>query len=132
MNIDIKGIIEGTLNSVFIKEEIEKLSEYRLSICNTCEHYSSNIKKKGLQVLRLDKFCADCGCNMYLKSRKLAAECPLGTRISHFPLKKQKWTALINDEVISEKIIDETPGLKDEVLQYKIKLLQNKEDEHGS
>lgn len=132
MEIDIQGIISGTKNAIFITEEIKKLSDYRLSICNTCEHYSPNIKKRGLQIFRLDKFCEDCGCNMYLKTKHLSAECPLGTQKSNFPNEKSKWSSLLDNVEFSEKLVEETEGLKQEVINYKTQLSQGKVDEHGS
>ena len=131
MIIDVKGIITGLTNSIFIKEEVEKVATYRLAICNTCEHFSPNIKKKGLQVLRKDKFCADCGCNMHLKVRDLAMQCPLGTKASHYPLETPKWLAEVDDPKLAQQVLD-TPIISKEIIDYKIQLSQNKVDEHGS
>ena len=93
MQVDIKGLLSGINNSVFVKEQIEKISEYRLSICNNCEHYSPNIKNKGLNILFPYKYCDDCKCNMFLKTRWLSAKCPLGGSRSKFPLETSKWQA---------------------------------------
>lgn len=131
MNIDIAGIAQGVKNSIFIKEEIEKLSQYRLSICETCEHYSPNIKKRGLQIFRRDKFCNDCQCNMFLKTRYVTAECPLGGPKSNYPLEKPKWLAISNDDKLAEELL-ETPELKQKLIDYKIQLSQGKIDEHNS
>lgn len=134
MQLDIIGLIQGLNNSVFVKEQVEKVSAYRLSICNTCEHYSPNAKQEDktlTQKIRRDKFCLDCDCNMHLKSRSLSAKCPLGTERSKFPLEQAKWHSYTTDDKIAEKIL-ETPGLKEEIIDYKIKLSQNKIDEHGS
>ena len=109
MQLDVISLIGGINNSIFIKEQIEELSRYRLSICSTCEHYSPNAPaeaKTVIQRLRRDKFCVDCDCNMYLKSRSIAAKCPLGTPRSNFPNEQSKWPAYTTDDKIAERLLE--------------------------
>lgn len=129
--IEFKKLIEGIENSLFIKDAIEKIAEERIAICNTCIYYSPNARKKGLLAfVRKDKFCTDCSCNMYLKTRSLAASCPLGSKTSHYPNEQPKWTAVTEDEKASDLLL-ETPELKKELDQYKLNLMHNKIDEHN-
>ena len=67
----------------------------------------------------------DCGCNMYLKTRALSASCPLGSSTSHFKNETPKWLAVTEDHKAAEEVL-ETPELKKELEEYKIKLAQNK------
>jgi len=130
MNIDFKGILEGLSNSVFVKESVEKVAAERIAICKQCPHYSVNVVAAGGgPFIRKDSFCTDCGCNMYLKTRALSASCPLGSTSSHFPNETSKWSAITTDGEAAEKIL-ETPELKKELDAYKIKLSQNKINEH--
>ena len=129
MKIDFKGIIEGIGNAVFIKKEVENIANKRAAICNTCEHYSPNVKRRGGVFDRKDKFCTDCGCNIYLKTRALSASCPLGSTDSNFPNETPKWTSVIDNTELSDKLL-ETEELNKDIVAYKIKLSQNKIDEH--
>jgi len=121
MNIDIKGILEGIGNSIWIKEEVEKIAAERIAKCQVCPHYSPNIPN--LQVTRRDKFCTDCGCNMYLKSRALSAQCPLGLPGTHFPDEQSKWGPVADDKVSA--VVELTPELKADMDDYKRKLMNN-------
>lgn len=92
----LKGITQGTINSIFLNNEIETMAEERLAICRGCEYNSENQKKAGIQISRPDEHCRKCGCNLHLKTRYPSAQCPLST---------PKWRALASDEE-SEKIMD--------------------------
>lgn len=134
MQLDLIGLIQGLNNAVFVKAQVEKVSEYRLSICNTCKYYSPNADRSTMsltQKIRRDKHCIDCDCNMFLKTRSLAAQCPLGTPRSNYPNEQSKWPSYTTDDKIAEKILD-TPGIKEDIIDYKVKLANNKIDEHGS
>jgi hypothetical protein len=82
MKFNIKHIIEGITNSVFVKEEIEKLAEYRMSICTVCPRLSSNADKdfgspgKYFSAKRPDIHCTMCACNIHAKVRSLHTSCP--------------------------------------------------------
>ena len=89
MKIDIKGILEGAKNSIFIKDEVEAIAKERISICRRCDFNSEVAKEKGENILRGDEHCLKCGCNLHLKTRALSAQCPLDP---------PKWTALATNE----------------------------------
>lgn len=125
MKIEWGKLLEGTINSIFIKEQVEAVAKERIEICKVCEHYSPNIPN--LKATRTDKFCVDCGCNMYLKTRALSAFCPLGSETSHFPLEKSRWSSVADDK-ISEQLQD-TKELKEQLTEYKLKLMHNKTEE---
>lgn len=88
MKIDIRGILEGVKNSIFLKEEIERVAEHRTEICKGCDFYSENVRKKE-KMFRKDIHCTNCGCNIHLKTRALIAQCPLD---------EPKWKAVITIE----------------------------------
>lgn len=87
MKIDIKGILTGAFNSVFVQDSIEKVAEERLAICEVCPDQSENKKKKGYDTFRPDVHCTLCGCNLHMKTRALSQECPVS-----------KWKAEISTE----------------------------------
>lgn len=112
MKIDIKGIVQGITNSVFVKESVEDIAKQRLETCKQCPLYSPNLKEKGMKFTRLDAFCYKCSCNIYLKTRALSAACPEG-----------KWPAITDDKTAEE--IAGTKELKEELDDYKLKLMRN-------
>ena len=129
MKIEIGKILEGLGNSIFVKESVEQIAAERLAICKLCKYYSPNvIASGGGPFARKDAFCVDCGCNLHLKTRSLASFCPLGTTGSHFPNEMSKWPAVTIDPQVADKIA-ETPDLKKELDDYKIRLAQNKIEE---
>lgn len=87
MRIDLKGILEGAWNSIFVKDSIEKVHEDRLHICNGCSWNSTAMKDKGYKTFRPDFFCTQCGCNLDMKTRCMSCDCPIG-----------KWTAQMTEE----------------------------------
>lgn len=88
MKINFKNILEGAWNSVFIKEEIEKVANERLAICATCE----NRAKRSFPPF--DYHCKLCGCNLEMKTRSLSESCPIS-----------KWKAEVSEEE-DNKILD--------------------------
>ena len=77
MKIDFKGILEGAWNSIFVKESIEKVHDQRLDICMRCPYNSLTMKEKsGYKTFRPDLHCTICGCNLDMKTRCMACECP--------------------------------------------------------
>lgn len=127
MKIDIKGILQGINNSIFVKEEVEKIAEDRANICKGCPYYSKNVEEANK--LRKDAYCVVCGCNIHLKTRALSAHCPLGDPGYPEEITKQtrKWDSVTNDST-SEKLMS-TPELEKSLNEYKIKLSQNKVEE---
>lgn len=83
MTFKIKHILEGITNSVFVKEEVEKIAQERYEICKTCPKNSSNKDKENFDpgkyysTLRPDEHCSVCACNLHAKVRSLHTSCPL-------------------------------------------------------
>jgi hypothetical protein len=67
-------ILEGIKNSFFVKDEIEKIAQSRLRICEACpliDREGSKCFAPGTQPC-----CGECGCKLAWKTRSLASECP--------------------------------------------------------
>ena len=110
MKINIKDILEGIKNSVFVKEEVEKVAEHRYSICKTCPRFSGNSNKPELfkpgpyySTLRPDEHCTVCACNIHAKVRSLHTSCP-----------EDKWEAVATKEEAA-KIYMATDENKDNI-----------------
>lgn len=88
MKIDLRGILEGAWNSVFVKEEIERIATRRIEICKACPHNSDYAKThRGYSSIRPDFHCTICKCDLYMKTRCLSCECPI-----------KKWVVEVSDE----------------------------------
>ena len=98
MEFNVKHIFEGIKNSIFVKEEVEKIANERYIICSTCPKNSKNKDMNDLgpyySNLRPDEHCSECACNLHAKVRSLHTECPL-----------TKWLAVATPEE-SVKIIE--------------------------
>lgn len=79
-----KAILEGIKNTVFPNESVERIAEYRLSVCATCNYHSNNAKSRGYITSRLDVHCTYCSCPLATKARALSKGCPIN-----------KWTAVL-------------------------------------
>lgn len=91
-------ILEGIKNSVFKKEDVEEVANYRMYICQNCPLY--DINGEGCMVPGTTPCCNEklggCGCSLKLKTRALSSECPL-----------KKWKAEMSEEEedkLNEKI----------------------------
>lgn len=82
-------ILEGIANSIFKREDVEAVAEYRMFICKNCELYDE--EGKGCTVPGTSPCCNEnlggCGCSLSLKTRALSSDCPLG-----------KWGAELTEE----------------------------------
>jgi hypothetical protein len=82
-------ILEGITNSIFKKEDVEEIAQYRMQICNNCDLLDE--EGEGCMVLGTQPCCNEkkggCGCSLSLKTRALSSECPLG-----------KWEAELTEE----------------------------------
>lgn len=94
MKIDFKGILEGAWNSVFVKDSIEKVHNERIEICNKCPYNSVAMKENNYKSFRPDFHCTVCGCNLDMKTRCMACECPI-----------HKWDPLTTEEEEKQIII---------------------------
>lgn len=81
--MNIKHILEGIKNSVFVKEEVEKIADIRYHICSVCPKNSSNKDKSYFDPgpyyskIRKDEHCTICACNLHAKVRSLHTSCPI-------------------------------------------------------
>ncbi len=69
-------IVEGIKNSVFKSQDVEEVSKFRITICQTCPSYDTtgiNCAVPGTQPC-----CSECGCSLKFKTRSLSSECPKG------------------------------------------------------
>lgn len=82
-------ILEGIANSIFKKEHVEEIATERMAICEACPVYDAD--GQGCAVPGTAPCCNQnkqgCGCSLYLKTRALSTECPLG-----------KWSAVLTQE----------------------------------
>jgi hypothetical protein len=73
-------ILEGITNSIFKKEDVEQIAEYRMKICNRCPLIDK--KGEGCMILGTAPCCnqnmGGCGCSLNLKTRSLSSSCPQG------------------------------------------------------
>lgn len=81
--MNVKHILEGIKNSIFVKEEVEKIAEQRYAICKACPRNSKNNNKadffspgKYYSEIRPDEHCSMCACNIHAKVRSLHTSCP--------------------------------------------------------
>ena len=81
MKINVKHILEGIVNTIQAKEEVEKIAAERRAICDSCKHKSTLIHPH----------CNICGCNLTLKTHSLHASCPIN-----------KWLAVATEEESEE------------------------------
>lgn len=100
MAFKIKHIIEGITNSIFVKEEVEKIADERYEICKVCPKNSKVIKTQRAEPasealepgpyyseIRPDEHCSMCACNIHAKVRSLHTHCPI-----------DKWEAVASKE----------------------------------
>lgn len=82
-------ILEGIMNNIFKKEDVEAVAEYRMFICKNCNLYDAS--GEGCMVPGTQPCCNEklggCGCSLSLKTRALSSECPL-----------KKWKAEMSEE----------------------------------
>ena len=81
MKVNIKHILEGIKNSVFVKEEVENIANERYSICKACPKVSTakddSLKGEYYNKIRPDEHCTVCACILHAKVRSLHTHCPL-------------------------------------------------------
>lgn len=93
-------ILEGVTNSIFKREDVEQIAEYRMDICIACKLYTND--DAGCMVAGTTPCCdsrqGGCGCSLKFKTRSLSSECPLG-----------HWKAEVNQE--EEDVINQKLGI---------------------
>ena len=74
------AIIEGVSNSIFKREDVEEIAQYRMQICKECELL--DMQGDGCMLPGTQPCCNEklggCGCSLSLKIRALSSDCPLG------------------------------------------------------
>lgn len=109
--MNIKHIIDGIKNSVFVKEEVEKIAASRYEICKVCPKNSSNSDKEFFDPgpyfskLRPDEHCTVCACNLHAKTRSLHTNCPIEKWTAVATLAEAAKIAMVTDDN-SEKLLD--------------------------
>jgi hypothetical protein len=91
--MSLTQIYEGWKNKLLpeekLKEQIDQVSEERMSICNECKFHSKHHK-----TIRPDAHCTHCGCTLSAKTKCLSCACPT-----------EKWKPVMTRE--QEEEIDE-------------------------
>lgn len=71
-------ILEGITNSIFKREDVEQIADYRMSICRVCTLYDR--EGVGCMVPGTQPCCnqnlGGCGCSLQFKTRSLSSDCP--------------------------------------------------------
>jgi hypothetical protein len=82
-------ILEGITNSIFKKDDVEEIAEYRMSICKECHLY--DVQGTGCMVPGTAPCCNEkaggCGCSLEFKTRSLSSDCPLN-----------RWKAILSED----------------------------------
>jgi hypothetical protein len=93
-------IVEGVVNSVFKKEDVELIAEERMSICRRCPSGCFDQEGTGCMIPGTQPCCnqdkGGCGCSLGFKTRALSSACPL-----------EHWPAEISEDeeiVLKEKL----------------------------
>lgn len=62
------------------KEQVERVSKYRLKICDTCHmnenQWCNNTGTKLIQHVQTKQMVKGCGCNLNCKTALLSSSCP--------------------------------------------------------
>ena len=82
-------IVEGIVNNIFKREDVEEIAQQRMQICMNCPLY--DVQGEGCFVPGTQPCCDEnkggCGCSLSLKTRSLSSDCPL-----------DKWKAELTEE----------------------------------
>lgn len=87
-------ILEGFLNSVFKKEDVEAVADSRFAICKSCPLI--DLEGSKCLVPSTQPCCSGCGCSLHMKTRSLSSSCPEG-----------KWAAMVEEfeeDIINSKL----------------------------
>lgn len=87
-------ILEGILNYVFTKQDIEDIASERWEICKVCDKLDE--KGNSCVVKATRPCCSLCGCSLKLKTRSMSSECDLGKWESHM---SQNEEDLLNNQL---------------------------------
>jgi hypothetical protein len=73
-------IVEGVMNNVFKKEDVEEIAQERMQVCHKCaliDMHGTGCMMPGTEPC-CNKDLGGCGCSLKLKTRSLSSDCPLG------------------------------------------------------
>lgn len=84
--------MEGLLNSVIKKDDVEKIASARMAICQECPH----IDREGSKcfVPGTQPCCGKCGCKLAWKTRSLSSGC--GDE------ENPRWNAIVTEQEEAE------------------------------
>jgi hypothetical protein len=84
--------MEGLLNSVIKKDDVEQIAQARMDICNECPH----IDRQGDKcfVPGTQPCCSKCGCKLAWKTRSLSSSC--GDE------ENPRWNAIVSEQEEAE------------------------------
>jgi|SRR5688572_9158404 hypothetical protein len=103
--MNVKHILEGIKNSIFVKEEVEKIAKDRHNICKVCPKNSTNRDKSDFDpgpyfaTLRPDEHCSVCACNIHAKTRSLHTNCPIDKWLAVATPQEAAKIAVVTDEL---------------------------------
>ena len=85
-------IMEGLLNSVIKKDDVEQIAAARMSICEECPH----IDREGSKCFApgTQPCCGKCGCKLAWKTRSLSSSC--GDE------ENPRWNAIVDEQEEAE------------------------------
>lgn len=96
-------IIEGIINSIFKKEDVEEIVHQRMQICKECALY--DVLGDGCMIPGTQPCCnkalGGCGCSLSLKTRSLSSDCPHPDG--------PKWKAILSES--EEDLLNKKLGL---------------------
>lgn len=77
-------IIEGIVNKVFKRDDIEEIAKERFAICesNLCGYYDADGSSERA-VVKGKPSCAGCGCALEFKTRCMSCRCHLADEGQH-------------------------------------------------
>ena len=78
-------IMEGILNYIFTREDVEDVARDRMKVCKECDKI--DLKGKTCEVYGTKPCCSLCGCSLRFKTRALSSDCPEG-----------KWESLMTQQ----------------------------------
>lgn len=84
--------MEGLLNSVIKKGDVEQIAKARMAICEECPH----IDRKGSKCFApgTQPCCSKCGCKLAWKTRSLSSSC--GDE------ENPRWNAIVDEQEEAE------------------------------
>ena len=83
-----KQILEGVTNTVFKKQFVETVAEFRKKICDDCKENNGHCLVPGT-----GPCCGACGCSLTFKLRSMSSACGLAQKDE-----EPKWFPVLSQE----------------------------------